>query len=506
MLFYYLFNKKFKSFSLIIFIFIFLSCKTDQQKKTQNNTSNPNVLFIAIDDLNDWVAPLNGHPQVKTPNIDKLASRGVLFTNAHAQSPICNPSRTSVLTGLRPSTTGIYGLSPTIRDVEDLKHIITLPQNFKRNGYTNYTTGKIYHGNMGRKKGNTEFDSIGPSISIGKKPESKITGYTPGGNHKLMDWGNFPHKDEEKGDYKVASWAVDVLNKKPTDPFFLAVGFFLPHVPVYVTDKWFDMYPYETLQMPPILENDRDDTPKFSWYNHWKVPEPRLKWMQENNQLKPFVRSYLGAVSFIDHQVGRLLDALDENGLSENTIVVLWSDHGYHLGEKQITGKNTLWERSTRVPLIFSGPGIPSNTTNSDPVELLDIFPTLNELCNLPTVENLEGESLVPQFMDNPKKRIKPAITTNNYNNHGIRSKNWRYIRYADGSEELYDLRNDPNEWHNLADNPDYEKRKEELSKWLPKENQLPHIGNNLRVLQYKDGQAIWEGELILPKDSIPGI
>ena len=490
----------------VTLLLLIVSCKTDRIEQASASYQTPNVLFIAIDDLNDWIGCLHGHPQVQTPNIDKLAKRGMLFTNAHAQSPICNPSRTSLLTGLRPSTTGVYGLSPWIRDVETLKNLTTIPQHFSKHGYTNYSTGKIYHGGNGRRDTDNEFDFMGPGTDIVPIPEQKIVGYTPGGNHELMDWGTFPHEDVEKGDYKVADWAIETLNSQPSAPFFLSVGFFLPHVPLYTTDKWFDLYPYESLQLPPMLENDRADTPKFSWYNHWDVPEPRLKWLEDSKQLKPLVRSYLAAISFVDEQVGRVINALDKNGFDKNTIIVLWSDHGYHLGEKQISGKNTLWDRSTHVPLIFAGPGIKNNVNYDAPVELLDIYPTLNELCHLTSPDGLEGHSLVPILFDPSVTRPWPAITTNNQNNHGIRTTNWRYIQYANGSEELYDMKLDPNEWTNVANDEKYESVISELSEWLPTNNQPPHIGNNLRVLQYKDNIAIWEGDTIMINDPIPGL
>ncbi|MEM7396267.1 MAG: sulfatase, partial [Verrucomicrobiota bacterium] len=303
-------------------------------------SEKPNVLFIAIDDQNDWIGALGGHPQIQTPNIDALAERGTVFLNAHCQSPLCNPSRTSLMTGLRPSTTGIYGLAPWIRTVDEFKDVVTLPQYFSKHGYRTYTTGKIYHGGNGRRKTDREFEVIGPPTGVGVRPEKKLVN-TPS-KHRLVDWGVFPHQDEEKGDWKVASWAVDQLNQKPKEPFFLSVGFFLPHVPCYATQKWFDLYPEESLQLPPVQKNDRADTPRFSWYIHWKLPEPRFTFLQEENQWKNHVRSYLACTSFIDSQVGRVLGALEKNGLKDNTLVVLWSDHGYHIGEKEITGKNTL--------------------------------------------------------------------------------------------------------------------------------------------------------------------
>lgn len=484
-----------------------ISCKYKQAESEMSRPAkSPNVLFIAIDDLNDWVGCLKGHPQVKTPNIDRLASRGVLFTNAHTQSPICNPSRTSILTGYRPSTTGVYGLSPSIRDVPELMDIVTLPQYFSKHGYTTFSAGKIFHGGYGRRDTDTEFDSLGPRSRVKTRPPSKIIGTTPGGNNPLMDWGRFPLRAEETSDWEVASWAVDVLNGQPEWPYFLSVGFFLPHVPLYSPEEWYSLYPMDSLQLPPILENDRVDTPRSSWYNHWDVPEPRLKWTLENKQHKNLVQAYLAAVSFVDSQIGRVLEALERSGQSKNTIVVLWSDHGYHLGEKEITGKNTLWERSTRVPLIFAGPGIVEGDTYDFPVELLDVYPTLNSLCGLPEKKDLEGHSLSPQLRNPNLERPWPAITTNNWNNHGIRTKDWRYIRYADGSAELYDMVNDPHEWDNLISNPQYGYMADSLGQWLPKTNTPPHVGNYLRILEYRDGTPVWQGNKIQPEDPIPGL
>ena len=465
----------------------------------------PNILFLAIDDLNDWVGPLGGHPQVQTPNMDRLADRGTTFLNAHCQSPLCNPSRTSVMTGLRPTSTGIYGLAPWFRNLKEFEDRVTLPQYLAKHGYTTYSTGKIYHGGYGRGKNDAEFAHLGPGASVGAKPAEKLV-TTPFGNHPLVDWGWFPHEDQDKGDYQVASWAVERLNGKPVEPFFLSAGFFLPHVPCYATRKWFDLYPEEMLRLPPFLEVDRDDTPRFSWYIHWELPEPRLKFLLESDQWKNLVRSYLACISFVDDQVGRVLEALEANGYADNTVVVLWSDHGFHLGEKAITGKNTLWDRSTRVPLIFAGPGIARSARCAQPAELLDIYPTLVELCGLPARDDLEGHSLVRQLQDAAARRPWPAITTHNRGNHGVRSERWRYIRYADGSEELYDMRRDPNEWENLAKNPRYRSVMAEHAKWLPEEDRRPAPGSAHRILTYEDGVAVWEGERIDPGQPIPGL
>lgn len=486
---------------------LFLSSCEEKKLEPLIEKTPPNVLFIAIDDLNDWVGYLKGHPQVKTPNIDRLAASGLAFTNAHAQAPLCNPSRTSIMIGLRPSTTGIYGLSPWFRDVDSLKNLVSLPQHFSNNGYQTFSAGKIYHGGYGRQEGDQEFDSLGPDYKNRIIPPEKLIGETPGGNHKLMDWGFFTHEDKDKPDAITADWAVEVLKSKHDQPIFLSVGFFLPHVPLYVTEKWWDMYPENEVQLPVIKENDRDDTPRFSWYLHWDLPEPRLKWLKENNQEKNLVRSYLAAISFVDAQVGRLLDALESSGESENTIIVLWSDHGYHLGEKLISGKNSLWEPSTRVPLIFSGPGIEKGISNQS-VELLDIFPTLGDLASMPKLEHWEGQSLMPILQNAAYVREHPAITTHNWQNHTVRDEKWRYIRYADGSEELYDMVHDPEELVNLSDIETYQSTKDSLAKWLPKRNHLPLLTGKQtwRVLEAHLDTIFWEGKPIFLTDAIPGL
>ncbi len=468
--------------------------------------AKPNVLFIAIDDLNDWVGPLGGHPQVKTPHMDRLAARGTTFTNAHCQSPLCNPSRTSIMTGLRPSTTGVYGLAPWFRTAEKYREHATLFQWFKKNGYTTLTSGKIFHDayppKIDRKDSGPEVDVWGVHGGFQPRP-AKPFAQLPNA-HPLMDWGPFPEKDEDCYDYNVATWAVDQLKNPPKAPFFMAVGFRHPHVPCYAPQKWFDLYPEDKLIMPPVKEDDRDDLPRFASFLHWQLPEPRLKLLRETKEWKPMVRGYLASISYVDSQVGRVLDALKASGLEENTVIVLWSDHGWHLGEKLISGKNTLWERSTRVPLIFAGPGIASGVKSPRPAELLDVYPTLAETCGLPANAANEGLSLVPQLKDANAARERPAITTHNAGNHTVRTEQWRYIRYADGSEELYDMVKDPNEWANLAGNTDYADMKKRLGKWLPAKSAPPMPGSQHRVLTFDNGIPVWEGKVIGPNDPFP--
>lgn len=499
-----------------------LSQPQPQPEPQPHPLSRPNVVLIAVDDLNDWVGCLGGHPQALTPHLDALAARGTLFTNAHCQAPLCNPSRTSVLLGRRPSTTGIYGLEPWFREVPAWREAVSLPQHFAQAGYRTLAAGKLFHHGTGAPPRTAlglppEFQVRGPSPGIGVRPTEKLIPPTPMGNHPLMDWGVFPHRDEDKGDYQVASWAVQQIHAAdPQQPFFLAAGFFLPHVPCYASQAWFDLYPEPDVLLPPIREQERATTPRFSWYLHWQLPEPRLAWVQQENQWRNLVRSYLACTSFVDAQIGRVVDAIDEAGLADNTVIVLWSDHGYHLGEKEITGKNTLWERSTRVPLLFAGPGVAPGQRCAEPVELLDIYPTLSELCQLPLPAELEGLSLVPQCQQAQTMRERPAVTTHNPGNHAARSRHYRYIRYADGSEELYDHRVDPNEWHNLLA-VDYDsewakdaEQRSRIVQWhrqhLPDEDCPPVTGSAHRILTYHQAtdEATWEGTVIRREDRVP--
>jgi choline-sulfatase len=471
----------------------------------QATGARPNILFIALDDQNDWVGPLRGHPQVRTPHLDRLAARGVTFTNAHCQAPLCNPSRTSMLMGLRPSTTGVYALNPWFRTVPRWRDWVTLPQYLQQHGYLTMTTGKTYHDGYPAPRervDGVEFSKWGYAGGFSPRPPRKFV-TTPDAN-PLMDWGVFPERDEEQDDWKVADWAIAQLRNPPSRPFFLSVGLRHPHVPCYASQKWFDLYPPARTRLPAVRADDRDDTPRFSWYLHWKLPEPRLKWLERQKEWLPLVRAYLASVSFVDSQVGRILDALESSGLAENTLVVVWSDHGWHLGEKGVTGKNTLWDPSTRVPLIFAGPGVARGGRSSRPAELVDLYPTVAALCGLPPKAGLDGQSLAPQLRDPGAPRLRPAITTHGPNNHGIRTENWRYIRYADGSEELYDLRKDPREWTNLAARADLAGVKAGLAQWLPRVNAPPVPGSSTRLIEIRDGVPHWESRAIEAGASVP--
>jgi choline-sulfatase len=476
-----------------------------------DGTDRPNVLLICVDDLNDWVGVLGGHPQAKTPHMDALARRGTLFANAHCQAPVCNPSRTSMLTGLRPSTTGVYALDVWFRNDPRRRDAVTLPQHFASQGYRTLTTGKVFHDAYpppaGRKDG-VEFTTWGYHGSHGPRPSKKFV-VTPD-NIPLMDWGAFPDRDEAQEDWKVADWAIGRLRAESSGtamgPLFLSVGFRRPHVPCYAPQSWFDLHPADGLILPMVRDDDRDDTPRFSWYLHWRLPEPRLKWLREAGQWGPLVRAYLASTSFVDSQVGRVLAALDESGMAGRTVVVLLSDHGWHLGEKGVSGKNTLWEPSTRVPLIVAGPGVRAGGVCSRPAELLDVYPTLAELCALPPRPGLEGHSLVPQLRDPDAPRPWPAITTQGPNNHAVRTDRFRYIRYADGSDELYDHASDPREWTNLASDPAHAETRRALAGMLPPGSARPLPGGTSRLIEVRDGVPFWEGKPIAPGAPIPGV
>jgi arylsulfatase A-like enzyme len=452
----------------------------------------PNVLMIVSDDLNDWVGCLGGHPQASTPNLDALARRGVLFRSAHCQAPLCNPSRASALTGLRPSTTGIHGLAPGIRGVAATKDRITLPETFTRAGWHTGCFGKVHHdGSIGPRDRAREFKVWGgaPSTARPAHPIAKL----PEPRHPAMDWGPLDVPDHECGDAKIADLARNFLAEAPADrPFLLAVGFRLPHVPCFAPKEWFDRLPAKVAPAP-WRAGDRDDTPAASWFLHWKLPEPRRSTLVDREELAPLVRAYLASTSFMDHQLGRVLEALGER--SGNTIVVFWSDHGYHLGEKDITGKNSLWERSTRVPLVIAAPGVRPGVCD-EPTELLDLYPTLLELTGLPPRAGLEGISLKPWLERPDTPRARPAITTHNRGNHAVRDRRHRYIRYADGSEELFDLATDPQEWTNRAADPALADVKRSLADALPKVDVPAAPGSAHRILERdsKTGDWTWEG------------
>ncbi|MDB2499884.1 sulfatase [bacterium] len=425
-------------------------------------TDEPNVLFIVIDDLNDWIGSMGGHPQAKTPHMDSLASRGTLFANAHCQAPICGPSRGSFLSGLYPHQTGLYnqpnskpGLSSDSQYFDG--HL--MPQYFSQHGYKTLGVGKITHGyNLV-----DVVDVAGPRGSSGPKPKGPKPPDDFRFHHRpdyslpftgtQTDWGVFPEQDEDMPDYQSADWAVKYLEEDHDKPFFMAVGFHRPHVPFYVPQEWFDLHPLDQVQIPEVRDHDLNDVPETGRRLHEMLRYPPYDWLRENDddELRRCAQAYLACTSFVDAQVGKVLDALESSQYSDNTIIVLFSDHGYHLGEKRRVSKHSLWEEATRVPMMIITPGSNKAQQSSQPTGLIDLYPTLLEMCGLPARSANAGQSLVP-LLENPNVEFRHSIlTTYALGNHALRSQQYRYIQYDDGSEELYDHKTDSNEWHNLA-------------------------------------------------------
>jgi arylsulfatase A-like enzyme len=458
----------------LVLIFLVSACASKQATTSEAVTRPPNVLFIAVDDLNDWIGAMGGHPDAKTPNLDRLAAEGVLFTNAHCQAPLCGPSRASVMTGLRPSTTGIYGMIDD-DDIEGAteatEDIVFLPGYFKNHGYHTMGIGKLFHEHAPKGLFNESGGRVG---GFGPKPDERFVwdGYGPADPDRYgrtsTDWGAYPAHDSLMPDHQSASWAVERLQKQYEQPFFLAVGFLRPHVPWYVPQHWFDLYKDQTLARPPYKADDLNDVPDIAHQINDLPMMPTTEWAKAHNEWDNIIRAYLACVSFVDYEIGRMMDALKKSPHANNTVVVLWSDHGYRLGEKGTFAKQCLWEEATHAPLMFAGPGVPSGKTVDAPVEMLSIYPTLLDICGLPAYERNEGVSLKPLLSGHTIAELA-AITTYGKDNHAVRSADYRYIRYEDGSEELYDHSIDPNEWNNIAQG--HAEERQRMGRMLPRHN-----------------------------------
>ncbi len=454
------------------------ACKSPTE---QSERKPPDVLFIAIDDMNDWTTLFDPDNPIKTPNIERLAERGAFFTRAYCAAPGCNPSRTAILTGLRPSTSGVYGNGDPWKEL--VPDVVTLPQHFRENGYLAKGAGKIFHhGRTGAdREDNPSFQEFFRLQQHAHKPDTNYNGFIQGRDEEHLstpnwDWGL--HDAPKQTDEYTVEWVEEVIDTHPKDePIFLAAGIFRPHLPFWAPPKTFARYPFDRVELPPMPPGDLDDVPPvgremahteyFIWENTTAQPE------DSPGSLKSMVQSYQAASDFADQMVGRLLDKLDATGRTDSTIIILWADHGYHLGDKEATVKFTLWEKANRVPFIIVAPGITKPGTRIDrPVSLLDIYPTLIELAGLSQKEGLDGKSLVP-LLKTPEAEWEPAVMTWLRGNHAVRSDRWRYIRYNDGTQELYDESKDPWEWTNLAGNPEYAEIMEDHKKWLPQNERL---------------------------------
>lgn len=429
----------------------------------------PNVLFISVDDLNDWTGALKGHPQAKTPHLDRLAESGVLFENAHCAAPACNPSRAALMTGIRPSTSGVYTNSQPWRQSPVLKDAPTIPQWFRQSGYEVFGAGKILHGAY---QDPPSWDYYWPSQKQSKPGDPRPAQLPANGIPKTshFDWGSHPEGKEEMGDWKVAEWVSGELHKKRENPFFLACGFYRPHLPWFAPQEYFDRFPLDEIVLPETLESDLDDIPEAGI----KIAKPDGDHAKviKHDQWKQAVQGYLASIAFADDCVGKVLDALDSSGHAEDTIVVLWSDHGWHLGEKKHWRKFALWEEATRVQMMWRVPGLTQpNSRTDNPANLLDIYPTLTDLCGLPANKAAEGISL-KSVLQNPDKPINhPIVTTHGRKNHSVRNRKWRFTQYADGTRELYDHEVDPFEHTNLAGKEEHADLMTRLAKVMPKKN-----------------------------------
>ena len=456
------------------------------------NIESPDILFISIDDLNDWVSPLDGHPQAITPNMERLASRGIVFTNAHSPAVICNPSRAAFLSGLRPSTTGIYGNLQNWETNEVANTVRMLPGYFKDAGYQVMGAGKIFHSGHNDR---SSWHAYYPSFERARPNEIVPGGVVPkNGNpfryriNNSFDWAPIVAEDYATSDGQMTEWMVRLLNENSDMPRFNALGFRRPHQPWYAPTKYFDLHPLENIELPIIVNNDLDDVPDAALRGNYVTEcctiggatnQQLSDWVLETGQWPNAVQGNLASITFIDALLGRVLDGLDASGRAESTIIVVFSDHGYHVGEKSSYAKRTLWRESTRVPMFMVVPGVTQPGSRTDaPVNLLDIYPTLTELAGLPVPDHVEGQSLVP-LLENPRVDWnRPTLTTNGYQNHAITSDRYRYIRWADRSEELYDFLIDPNEFINLAGDPEMQDVKDELSAWFPDVNAPPDNSN----------------------------
>jgi arylsulfatase A-like enzyme len=419
----------------------------------------PNVLFIAVDDLNDWIGCLGGHPDAKTPNIDRLAARGVNFTRAYCAAPACNPSRAALLTGRRPSTSGVYHNNQPWRPV--MRDVVTLPQYFSQHGYRVVGGGKIYHNAFNDQASWDHWQKAGNFPQPDSLPHNGIAG----AGH--FDWGPVAVDDAAMGDHATVDWAINELKQDHDRPLFLACGFIRPHLPFFAPAKYFEQFPREKIALPEIPDDDLADIPAAG--RQIARPQGDHAKVIAAGQHRHAVQAYLACIAHVDYELGRLLAALDASSKAKNTIVVLWGDHGWHLGEKQHWRKFALWEEATRVPLLIAAPGVTEpRGTCGRPVTLMDLYPTLADLCGLPIDSAWEGNNLKPLLASPEAAWPHAALTTHGKGNHAVRTERWRYIRYADGSEELYDHDADPQEWKNLASEASLADVKAELAKHFP--------------------------------------
>jgi arylsulfatase A-like enzyme len=486
----------------ILSLAVLLSCCFYQVRAE----SKPNVLFLAVDDMNDWIGCLETTPCAITPNLDRLASRGVNFTNAHTAGVFCAPSRAAIFSGQYASTTGCYRTATYFVDHPEL---VPLQVSFAKAGYETFGAGKLFHHPAGAIdiRGWSEFFLRKQSQRESGWPLDSWSEETPfpdpfpnsiynrgqeitGG--LFLEWGAIPDaREEEMADTIRINWAVEKLKAQHEKPFFLAVGIYAPHFPNYCPQKYFDLYDPDEIELPPYKADDLDDLPE----KIRKIKTARSRIHQKLERLEAVddaIHGYLACISYADAMMGRVLDALQASPYANNTIVVLWSDHGYHHGEKGDWGKHTLWERTSNVPFLWAGPGIANGKKSDVTVSLIDMYPTLVELCGLPEPQqNLEGESLAETLADPEAAEDRNVFLPHmNPGEYAIINRDWRYIRYGDDGEELYDLQADPHEWTNLAARPEHEALKARMRQIAPVTFAQPGTRLNVRKDLVIEGEA----------------
>ncbi len=468
---------------LVLFlVFIGTLSMKSQDKK-------PNILFVMIDDLNDWIEPLDGNKQVKTPNLDKFTKKGtIVFKNAVCAAPVCGPSRSALLSGFMPSTSGVYNNTQNMIYSDLVKKNATLPEYFSKHGYYSLGNGKIFHkhgAEFGTDFGHWAFDEFararrGHKDHVDRKfLTSSKAGMIRGekspefvDKKSKLSWGPLKDSFENTVDYKVADWAVKKLDTNFEKPFFMAVGFIKPHLPWYVPKQFFDMYDVDKIKAPIVKEDDLKDILKPNGKQaYW--PTKEYKWVKKHGLEKEATRAYLANISYVDACFGVLMDALEKSKYADNTIVVVCGDHGWHLGEKSRYLKETTWIETVKTPLLVSLPEMKERQYSDKNVSLLDLYPTMVSLAGLPKKENLEGHDF-SELLKKPEEEWNyPGITISNRGT-SILSGKWHYTKSLKGVEELYNLEKDPMEWTNLIERSKYKSVVKRLKKWVPKKRKTP--------------------------------
>ena len=483
--------------------------------------AKPNILMISIDDLNDWVGFLSGHPLVQTPNLDRLAKRSAVFTKAYCAAPVCGPSRAAVFTGLAPTRTGMYSNANHLAKLNPKARYFH--QDLAQHGYHTMGTGKLLHGNQG---GPESFHEYGPGFNKWNpltKQETQISASELEANGPIIwhtvkradgftvrlplnemprdrnphsdriesfDWGVIDLPESEWSDTKCADWAIGKLAEPHSKPFFLGLGFYRPHQPLWAPKKYHDLYPPSEMPLPPHLAEDLNDVPVIGkMIGRLPLTSGSHATVTKHEQWQRAISAYLACISYVDAQLGRVLNALESSPHADNTVIIVWADHGWHLGEKEHWGKFTAWERAARVPLLIHLPetlkqnGYLESGIHNTPVSLLDLYPTVLDLAGLKRSQDLDGMSLAPLLRGEKPTFSRMVATSVGPGNHSLRNQRWRFIQYYDGSHELYDLEKDPFEHSNLADRPAQQSRIQRFQSHLPVDPKISHF---LRIGEWK--------------------